>query len=166
MANAERANVNQRLYYAKLLLEAQRQKLDEQELPRHVAERAFGEAAVLHLILAYRRYLSELAVAYQLAGGEFDTARSLARTLEAEGAESGECAELLALERGPSWLSSLLGAYLCLGGPESTRLAGYDASVISTINSDDSQFSFEHLESAFQALQAVIESQRARLEEW
>lgn len=169
MSHSQRAAVNQRLYYAKLLLQAQSQSVDQQALPRAVAEQAFGESAVLHLWLAYRRYLTELAVAYQLEAGTFDSAGALAEALQQAGKESAECRELLELERDSSWLSSLLQLWHSLDQPVRAVPGGataHNPALIATVSADDSRFSPQHLNQLYGALQAMVEAQRTRLEEW
>lgn len=172
MANAERPNVNQRLYFASLHLRTMEQLLAEQQLPRQVIEQAFGASVLMHLVMAYRNYLRELAVAYLLPVEHYDGARQLEQTLAAQGKVSAECRELLALERESGWLSGMLSAFAGLGRPSPADgrwpASGGDGapSAIRLRTIDDDFVSRDNLESVLRALQGLIENQRTRLEEW
>lgn len=169
MANPERANVNQRLYFASLHLQCMRDLLAQQQVPGAVVERALGESVVNHLIVAYRAYLRELAAAYLLPDANADSAQQLSQLLANAGKQSAECAELLALEQSDTWLSDLQRAYAGLGTAVSAGTGaarGSAGGAISLQQREHSVYELQTLEQMHRQLHAVIENQRTRLEEW
>ena len=105
MSNA-RARANQKLYHAKILIEAWRADLQREQLSSGVLEGAFGEAICNHLGAAYGWFLLEVAQPEEIP-------RQLPRSCSelppvAEGLKTApEILEFTQLEREP-WLQRLL----------------------------------------------------------
>lgn len=118
MSNA-RARANQKLYHAKILIEAWRAALQQEEVGSSVLESAFGEPICDHLAAAYGWFLLEVA---QPA----ETPQKLPRSCsELPPVEEGlktapEILEFTQLEREP-WLERLLPSY------EADRASSVDA---------------------------------------
>lgn len=167
MHNPERPQVNQRLYYVTLHLQSMQRLLDEQQVPRRVVEQAMGESVLLHLVMVYRCYLRELAVAYGIDGSRPETAMQLQQALNAADKHSAECEELMALEADGGWLCSMLDHYLALGAESQADAARSSPDAGIRFHSvDDNLLDIATLQSLYDQLHAVIENQRTRLEEW
>ena len=167
MANSQRPIVNQRLYFCRLHLQWLEQQLEGEEIPRRVLEQSLGESILFHLVVAYRAYLAEIATAYTASSSaSFSDASELVAALEAQGYSSAEARELQQLEQGNSWLAELLSGYQTLGGVEQS-VKSSAPQMITAFEVDASQkIDLDSASDYFQALNAVIENQRSRLEEW
>ena len=127
-------------------------------------------------MLAYRAYLTEIAVAYNLPGDKFLTALELSQRLTLDNRHSAEVSELLNLEEKPSWISSLTDIYRSLGDMDISDTVKTHSNVsLSSPNSlgipvtqlnTTAELSIETCRGWFNSLSQVIESQRDRLEEW
>lgn len=167
MANQQRPYVNQRLYFASLHLDWMKAEIAKQQISRSDINQALGESVAIHLVMAYRCYLKELAVAYQLPVKPLQSAAQLAGCLCSEGMESAECHELLALERGGDWLSMLLAEVgLLEGESEPETPLTQSAGDIKFRAVKASALTHESLTAIYTALRALIEKQRNHLEEW
>ena len=166
MANSQRPVVNQRLYFCCLHLQWLQQQLAEQDVPKLVLEQSLGESTILHLAMAYRAYLTEIAIAYTSSTlSSFDNASALLEFLEAQGYESAEAKELQQLEQG-GWLAELLVRYHRLGNEiRAAKPAAVQSIAVAELDSSGA-ISLDSLSHCFQQLGAVIDNQRARLEEW
>lgn len=168
MPSSQRPLVNQRLYFARLHGDWLREKLDEQQHPRSVVEQALGESLVLHLVMVYRAYLKEIAEAYQLQT-EALSARELSRQMTQQAVNSAECEELCALEDAGQWVAHLLGYFQHIGSDNtgSRVSAGRSSDLGIPVQVIDSQaINAKELLHIQQQLQALIDKQRACLEEW
>lgn len=167
MTNPLRARVNQRLYFCQLHLQWMQRALDEQQVPRRVIDQALGESVVLHLITAYRHYLSELAHAYGLSGETPQSTAQCAAALAAAGKTSAECEELIALEQADSWLAALLQLNADLGSIEGRpAVESAPQAAIRMQSVEDNPLALQPLIAIYDGLQALIDNQRTRLEEW
>lgn len=167
MANPLTAKVNQRLYFSQLHLQWMQRAIDEQQIPRHIVDQAMGESVVLHLMTTYRYYLSELAQAYGLSGESPGSAAQCATILAAAGKTSAECEELIALEEADSWLASLAQLYGRLDSVEGHVASAQAPQASLRVHSvDDTPLALAPLIAIYEALKALIDNQRTRLEEW
>jgi len=103
MSSSWRAQVNQKLYFAQLLL-------DDANTRANAAQTALIEGAVFHLATAYRLYLKEIAQS-QNHNTDAADAGSACRELAGKGFVCQELEELVRLEEGGSWPARLLAAY-------------------------------------------------------
>lgn len=103
MSNPWQSQVNQKLYFAQLLLTDARDKSGS-------PEQALLQAAVFHLVTAYRLYLKEIAQQQRHTTHAQD-ARSARRQLVAQGWVCQELEELVRLEEDGQWPARLLLAY-------------------------------------------------------
>ena len=167
MANTLRPIVNQRLYFASLHLGWLDEQLRRQQVAGNILEQALGESIVLHLVMAYRSYLRELAQSYQAVLPAPGSAVELAQFLAQAGTESAECHELAALEQRDSWLSKLLAQFHSLGDDNNQpdRQPQQSGAIPLRVVAEDA-LSLESLTAAHGALRDLIEQQRMRLEEW
>ena len=167
MANEQRPIVNQRLYFCRLHLEYLAVELDRQQTPKVVVEQSLGESIVLHLVLAYRAYLREIAIAYAIPGAAYTTASDLIAALYQSCQQSAEAKELAALEQ-DGWLCELLTRYCALGSVEAeAKDRPASASGITVMQIDDKQpLDLALCRHYLQSLNELIENQRSRLEEW
>lgn len=165
MASAKRPLVNQRLYYARLHRDWLQEKLDEQQHPKAIVEQALGESLVMHLVMAYRVYLQEVAEAYQL-DTDAERAQQLSEQMTIQGISSAECEELCALESGQEWLARLLKLYKGIGEAEEPVKNHPSASAIQLQVVDSQTFNAPELLQLYHNLQALIDKQRGCLEEW
>lgn len=103
MSDSLRALVNQKLYFADLVLA-------QTDAAATAARQALVQAALFHLHTAYRGYLGEIAATQRR---EFDAphARVATRILADLGVTSPELDELAALEQSGGWPMQLLNAY-------------------------------------------------------
>jgi hypothetical protein len=144
------ARVNEKLYAAKLALNA--------------AEQADGamqsvllEAAVFHLVTAYRCYLLEITA---LASTAFTSAIDAATILSAP---TADFEELLNLERRSSWLSQLLMAYSAVVAPlPPARPVAAELAVIDVT----AQLDVATCRKWLLECQQLIERQREHAQEW
>jgi hypothetical protein len=172
MANQLRPIVNQRLYFARLHCDWIAQEQERQQLPKRVVEQSLGESVIFHLMLTYKAYLSELGEAYSQPQRCYCSAVELVACLAEQGAESGEAAELAALEQGgesSNWLSDLFTLY-----QQATNSAQFLPAVainpVNTIAVEVGQqvdgLSLKNCIYLHDCLSALIENQRLCLEEW
>lgn len=167
MANLQRPLVNQRLYFCRLHLQWLEAQLSEQQLPRQLLERSLGESILLHLVLAYRAYLSEIAEAYAVKEQSFLNADELIAALAVAGFESAEAKELSLLESADRWLGRLLMQFSGISRLDMSVKQNRSASVITSVEQHQEQdFSYLYLSDYFLYLSDLIENQRSRLEEW
>ena len=165
MTNAQRPIVNQRLYFCRLHLGYLCEQLDKQQTARAVLEQSLGESIVLHLMLAYRAYLQEIAAAYTIPVTEFATSQALITALSDHQQQSAEAMELSALER-DGWLCDLFARYQTLGAPASRSRSQSGSGIAVTQIEQSDTLDASLCEYYFQSLSELIDSQRARLEEW
>jgi hypothetical protein len=167
MANSYRPIVNQRLYFCRLHLQMLAEQLAEQQVAKPVLEQALGESVLFHLVLTYRAYMAEIALAYAVDLQPPENAGQLITLLADQGYESAEAQELLAVESDGLWLGELLQQYSELGPVQANIRPRTAATLISATESASSWgFSLSVLQSYFDALSEIIDNQRARLEEW
>ena len=166
MANAQRPIVNQRLYFCRLHLDWLSEQLAQQRIAKSVLQQCLGESVQFHLVLAYRAYLAEIAVAYNLSSINFADASDLAADLSAQGLESAEAKELQQLESA-GWLSELLAYHRSIGPLQAPVRQPRASQVISFADvSADGVLDLACCQSYYQSLNQIIENQRERLEEW
>jgi hypothetical protein len=167
MANAYRSEVNQRLYFCRLHIESLATLLKEQQIAKSVLEQAFGESVLSHLVLTYRTYLAELALAYAVDCKPPESASQLVDILSKEGHVSAEAKELVALEEQGRWLDSMLQQYHSIGSILSSVKPRASGNFIASSSADDtSVYTLPGLQSYFDHLSELIDNQRTRLEEW
>jgi hypothetical protein len=164
MSNAQTAQVNQRLYFARLHLQWLQQALDQQQVAAKVVEQSLSESCLMHLVLAYRAYLAELAEAYSLSGASFDDAEALIEALAGIHKESAEAREIQLLEEG-GWLGEMCQRYTQLGASSMAAIATTNAGVIPVLQVSQ-QLNAESCQHYLESLQKLVESHRSQLEEW
>lgn len=168
MSNSQRATVNERLYFCRIHLDSLRHEIAREEVGRLTLESAFAESVLLHLRRAYEAYLSEIAEAYNVSGAGFHDAAQLVASLGAASSHSAEAQECLNLESGASWLAEILdfdsAATLLRSQVQQQPVQNPSHNLLASKVS--SGISLGELESYFNSLSALIESQRQRLEEW
>ncbi len=172
MANQLRPIVNQRLYFARLHCDWIAQEQKRQQLPKRVIEQSLGESVVMHLMLAYRAYLSELAEAYSHPQQAYTSAVELMASLADKAVESGEVSELACLERdgeGKNWLNSLFTLYQ-QSTDDPQRLPSVTTKAVNTIavavGHQQNELNLDTCVHLYDCLSAVVENQRLCLEEW
>ena len=167
MANAQRPVVNQRLYFCRLHIDWLTEQLAHQEVPKSVLEQSLGESTLFHLINTYQAYLAEIAVAYTLPMTDFHDASELIAAMHAADQQCAEANELRELELSDSWLSQLKQQYSAIG-PVHRNVQSTKNSQIVAFSSADTSGTIDLACSKryWQQLSALIENQRARLEEW
>jgi hypothetical protein len=104
------AQVNQKLYFAQLLLNDAREQTGAMQT-------ALLEAVAFQAITAYRFYLKEI-VQYQRRNTDADDARSARRQLAGQGFVCQELEELARLEEDNLWPAQLLSVYRRITGRE------------------------------------------------
>lgn len=175
MANEQSSIVNQRLYFCGIHLDCLSSALKAQKTPKVVVQQSLGESIVLHLMLTYRAYLQEIALAYNVSNAttqqSFDTSSELVEFLSGQDCQSAEAQELLMLEDNDSWLTQLLLKYHQLGNSQFASMSrartGQPDQQFTLAQIDNEQsLDLETCEYYFHQLKAVIENQRTRLEEW
>lgn len=158
MSNSWRAQVNQKLYFAQMLL-------NETPDKPQAALTALLEGAVFHLATAYRLYLREIAQGQRQNTDAVD-ARSARRQLAGQGIVCQALEELAWLEEDNLWPARLLAAYReSVGDTVKTAAskAAADTIVVADVTeSPDVQSCQQWLEQ----FQRVIEIQRQSAEEW
>jgi hypothetical protein len=153
-----RSRVNQKLYYARLVLDQAASVTDAS------ARQALLDGALLHLHTAYRAYLNEIAASYQQTI-EADSAAAALQQMQSGGHACPELGELAALEQGGHWPARLRSAWLdataIATAPQPAAAAGAIAvaDITRSVDVDDCR----HWLAAFQAL---LDVQRERLQEW
>ena len=111
-----RAQANQKLYHAKILINSWRSALSEQQVASRVLEQAFGIAVCDHLAGAYGWFLLEVAQPSQMPPNPPRRCADL--PVIAEGKETPpEILEFQKLEMQP-WLAQILNAGLVASGLE------------------------------------------------
>lgn len=144
------ARVNEKLYAAKLALNAAEQA-------DGAMQSALLEAAVFHLVTAYRCYLLEITA---LASTAFTSAIDAATILSAP---TADFEELLNLERRSSWLSQLLMAYSAVVAPlPPARPVAAELAVIDVT----AQLDVATCRKWLLECQQLIERQREHAQEW
>ncbi|MFA7553614.1 MAG: DUF6586 family protein [Spongiibacteraceae bacterium] len=167
MNNDQRPVVNQRLYFCRLHLQWLSEQLQQQILPQGLLNQCLGESVLLHLVMAYRAYLVEIAAAYSIDTAPITDVQALIAKLEANGKESAEAKELLQLTLPGQWLSDLLEKYQAIG-PVSVAINKPGLGQFIAVREIDSSpsINWDCLQSWLEQLNQVIANQRARLEEW
>lgn len=171
MAEANRAFVNQRLYFCRLHLDWFEQQLAQQVLARSVLEQSLGQSCLYHLVMAYRAYLAEIAHSVGLTETQLHNATELQRLLQQRDIRCGEADELMNLENVQSWLSELLLRY---ANAKTDSVLTEPTAVSSAspipVKSVDTQHSvtvdIDTAKGLFYSLKQLIETQRAQLEQW
>ncbi len=167
MANAQRPVVNQRLYFCRLHIDWLAEQLSHQEIAKSVLEQSLGESALFHLIKTYQAYLAEIATAYSLALADFSDAKDLLEAMEQAEQYSAEALELRELESSPSWLNQLQAQYAAIGPIHQVTNSAKNSQIVAFSSPDTGgTIALETIELYWQQLSAVVENQRARLEEW
>ena len=169
MANAQRPIVNQRLYFCRLHLDWLSQELAREDLPQSVLEQSLGESLLFHLMMAYRAYLQEIAVAYSTPVHDVHNAQQLLTRLESNGYTSAEASELKGLEEAESWLAELFQRYRSVGSLQRAAAVIRPQSLAREQHCTEGTtgpLTNTECQGYFQALTAVIDNQRSRLEEW
>jgi hypothetical protein len=154
-----RSRVNQKLYFARLLLE------QAEQADAAPACQALVQGALFHMVTAYRCYLREIAASQRQTIEALD-ARAAVRQLA--GRAGPEFTELAALEQAGQWPAHLLRAFTeaaaLTAAPASASaadipLAGIPVAQVSETAPADCRRWLE-------AFQAVLEQQREQLQEW
>ena len=99
------AQVNQKLYYARLLLE----HAAAATAVEGASQQALLQGALFHLTVAYRTYLAEILGLNSIDSNAVFDARTALKS--AQDGISPELSELAALEQCGDWPARLLGAY-------------------------------------------------------
>lgn len=143
--------VNEKLYFAKLTLDAAEQADD-------AMSSALLEAAAMQLFCAYRCYLHEMV------GGPHDAISSAVEIAATSLSQpSANFDELLILERQSSWLSQLLSAYRDVIALEQKRSKSVAALTLIDV---DVQLTIENCRAWLTHLRELIERQREHAQEW
>jgi len=158
MSSNWRAQVNQKLYFAQLLL-------DDASTQSSAAQTALLEGAVFHLATAYRLYLKEIAHSQSHSTDAID-AISARRELAKKGFVCQELEGLVRLEESGSWPARLLAIYREVTG-EVAKMASSkaSASMIAVADVTDS-LDAEVCRQWLRQFQVLIESQREAAQEW
>jgi len=144
------ARVNEKLYAAKLALNAAEQA-------DGAMQSALLEAAVFHLVTGYRCYLREITA---VTSPSFVSAVDIAATLSAP---TADFEELLNLEQRSSWLSQLLMAYSAVIAPlPPVRPVAAELAVIDVT----AQLDVATCRKWLLECQQLIERQREHAQEW
>ncbi|MDB6060417.1 MAG: hypothetical protein JWM78_520 [Verrucomicrobiaceae bacterium] len=149
------ARVNQKLYFAKLVLDLAHESEDGKKT-------ALLEAALFHLVNAYRNYLLEIIDDRQIVFAE--SATSAVQQQQQLGLESKpELQELFQLEHSGAWSANMLAAYgNCISAvvpirPHSIGIALADV----TLNADQ-----DNCQSWLDQFQQLLVRQRDHAHEW
>ena len=167
MSNHQRPLVNQRLYFCRLHLDWLGEQLRQQVLAKKLVEQALGESIIHHLVLAYRAYLEEIAVAYNLTPAPFNSAGELIDALADEQQASAEAQEWLLLEEAKSsWLSALRRLHSAQSVAPAVASRRSSEAIVYTELDPAQSVDLPLLEGFYQALHDLISRQRNQLEEW
>jgi hypothetical protein len=169
MSNPWQSQVNQKLYFAQLLLTDARDKSGS-------PEQALLQATVFHLATAYRLYLKEIAQ-HQRHTTDAQDARSARRQLATQGWVCQELEELARLEEDGQWPARLLLTYREIIGdvdtPTITVKTGQsapptlkEASNSIAITDITEAASTESYRQWLEQFQTVISAQRESAQEW
>lgn len=150
-----RSRVNQKLYYTRLLLERAQGESG-------AAAAALLEGAVFHLVAAYRCYLREIAASYR-RDTDADSAAEALAALASQGCAAPELEELARAERG-GWAQQLLAAHRRTSHPAATVTPSSPRMTIAATDLTDT-VDTARCEQWLQSLQALLASQRERLQE-
>ena len=165
MANTLRDEVNLRLYCCRLQLQQYEQLLIAADLPVSVIRHLAGEAACLHLQRCYQAYLLELGQAYNVDAAGCGSAGSLASSMAEQGVSAAEISQFCELESDTnSWLSALLAAVGPVSAP--TAAVPKSSAQIRLMALEPSMLDLEALQTAYESLSELIESQRSLSQEW
>lgn len=150
-----RARVNEKLYFARLML-------DQAQASDGAAREALLQAAVFHLAVAYRCYLREISGRTPVENAP--DARA-ALTFTADQAIP-ELAELAALEQAGAWPARLLAAHaeICQPSPVSAAVALQDHAIALADVTD--RLAIDTCRAWLESFQSVLSAQRERLQEW
>jgi len=167
MANSQRPLVNQRLYYCRLHLQWLTAELDKQSLPKAVLEQALGGSTLVHLVLAYRAYLQEIAEAYNVPLSSFQSVTDLNAMLVLQNTGCAEANELVELEQ-RGWLKELLLQYQAINELRPPQHLGASSvqPIMVTQVANESSSSLSDCSRFYTQLSELIDNQRTRLEEW
>ena len=158
MSNSWQAQVNQKLYFAQLLLTDASDKSGS-------SEQALLQAAAFHLVTAYRLYLKEIAQNQNHSTNAVD-ARNACRQFAAQGWVCQELEELARLEEDGQWPVRLLLAYYEIIGeaaaPTTTKAAPNSIAMADITEAADADIYRQWL----QQFQIVIAAQRESAQEW
>ncbi|MFP8965428.1 DUF6586 family protein [Pokkaliibacter sp. CJK22405] len=174
MSSLYARRTNQKLYFARLHLEALSQAMSAQSWHRHALIDSYQESVLFHLYAAYRAYLVELAEAYSIPAVQLCSDFDLGSLLEERGFEGPEYVALVALlESKSSWLSQLSRAYqACWQVKEDAGLTSpaASASEIQVVQVDSDHQNDEDVQKQLQGwlknLRDIIEEGRKTLQEW
>lgn len=159
-----RNQTNEKLSRVKLLLAPLQAASD----PNLVA--ALAEAVLLELGLAYRCFLSELAVAHGLVPQTLSSATELAAALMAQQTFVAEVTELANLESERSWPHALLTAAQARRQTATVQVPPKDKeNLINVLQVDemiDNKLDYSDCFEIYQALRACIQHQRDMAQEW
>lgn len=158
MSGNWRAQVNQKLYFAQLLL-------DDASAKSNAAQTALLEGAVFHLATAYRLYLKEIAQSQSHNTDAID-AIGARRELAEKGFVCQEMEELVRLEEGNKWPARLLSACRAASGLSlQTSVRPANNSAIALADVTDS-LDIEGCRQWLQQFQVLLEAQREAAQEW
>ena len=168
MTYSQQAIVNQRLYFCRLHIDWLEQKLQQQDLPKHVLQQSLGESIIFHLVLAYQAYLSELYQAYTTLSCAVLSAHELIGQLGQKNMQSAEARECLLLESNEQWLGQLLEQFQTLGPVETKRVSNTAPQSIafSEVDINDPSFNVQRLKSYLDHLNTLINNHRSHIQEW
>jgi len=151
-----RARVNQKLYFARLVLD-QAERVDDPN-----ARTALLQSALFHLATAYRFYLGEIAASYRLTL-RADSARAALQQIPDN--SSPELAELAILEQSGQWPARLLAACNEACEPMSAPPAAVSPTTIAMADITEI-VDIQTCRNWLAALQALLDAQREQLQEW
>lgn len=155
-----RARVNQKLYFARLTLD------QAQAATCANTRAALLQAALFHLVTAYRLYLGEIAAAYRHPLDRTDSASAAQQAWVQDGRHCPELSELATLEQRGDWPARLLAAYAAAAEVAGTAVSAAPASAGIALVDITGAVELDECRSWLAALQALLAQQRERLQEW
>lgn len=159
MSNPWRAQVNQKLYFAQLVL-AEASAQDDGP-----AQQALLQAAVFHLATAYRLYLKEIAQHQRHVTAAPD-ARTARRQLQAQGWCCQELDALARLEQEGQWPARLLQALREAAGEEAPLRPAAAATLAIAVADITETVDVAGCRQWLEQFRQLLETQRAAAQEW
>ncbi|MFB9885661.1 DUF6586 family protein [Balneatrix alpica] len=174
MTHPYATRTNQKLYFARLHLEALTQAHSSQGWNKHALIESYHESIVAHLFGAYHALLREIAQSYKLPPEQVRVADDLMALLESRGYEGPEylyIQQLLADQN--SWLSQLVRSYrACWRAQEqrekassSERLSEIHLVQVNPDHEEDGELQ-QQLQQWLGQLQQLVERCREQTQEW
>ncbi|MDX1692959.1 MAG: DUF6586 family protein [Ketobacteraceae bacterium] len=171
MAKHRLSKANQKLYFATIHLDAiQAVQNDESVLNRKAQVQANMEAAIFHLVSAYRGFIWELCLVHDLSPGDQMALSEVIQLASKEGKQIQELNHFERLEaQSESWLAQLLSAYdkVLTLDPQTHSTeespASFNAIAVRKIEENETP---EKIFEWHNALKSEIENFRTTLSEW